>query len=180
MAPKFLEKDLEDIIFESDRNELIKRGLFINGKIFRQFNLGNYGIADLVTYEDADYEDRNKDSPYEVDYIVTVFELKRGLIDFSTLAQAIRYVTGLIFYNKIHYKNNTFQYKIALIGSKIEEKPEFLYFPELILSDYANPVIEIDKIVGIEFIEYSYDLDGINFDYTFSSLYNELRKLDKK
>lgn len=176
MATSFLEKNLEDIIFESDRNELFDRGLSISGKLFRQFNLGNYGIADLVTYEDADYEDRNKDSPYEVDYIVTVFELKRKLIDFSTLAQAIRYVAGLIFYNKIHYKNNTFQYKIVLIGSEIEEKPEFLYFPELILSDYANPVIEIDKIVGIEFIKYSYDFNGINFETNNALLYNKLKK----
>ena len=48
---KFLEKDLEDIIFEAPREELAKRGLHIEGKMYRQLRIGNYGIADLVTIQ---------------------------------------------------------------------------------------------------------------------------------
>ena len=179
MATKFLEKNLEDIIFESDADELSERGLEIYGKLYRQFNLGKYGIADLVLYHKCEY-DIEKRSSHRADCLVTVFELKRKLIDINALMQAVRYVTGLIFYNKKHYKNYTFQYKIVLIGSEIDSKPEFLYFPELIISNYQNTQLDIDKIVGIEFVKYSYGLDGINFDYPYPYLYNELRQLNKK
>lgn len=177
MATSFLEKNLEDIIFESDRNELSDRGLYISGKLFRQFNLGKYGIADLVMYTKNEYDDEDK-SPYNAEYLVTVFELKKGKIDFNALIQAFRYVVGLIFYNKEHYKDNTFQYKISLVGSKIDISEEFLYLPELITSDYADPKIEIDKIIEIEFIKYSYDLGGVNFKNIFLCLYEKLKTLN--
>ena len=177
MATSFLEKNLEDIIFESDRNELFNMGLSISGELFRQFNLGKYGIADLVMYTKNEYDDEDK-SPYNAEYSVTVFELKKGKIDFNALIQAFRYVVGLIFYNKEHYKDNTFQYKISLVGSKIDISEEFLYLPDLISYDYADPNMEINKIVEIEFIKYSYDLGGINFENIYSSLYRKLKSLN--
>ena len=45
----FLEKDLEDIIFETDNDLLFEHGLFIDGQKKRQVRIGNYGIADLIT-----------------------------------------------------------------------------------------------------------------------------------
>ena len=50
----FLEKDLEDIIWNAQstregREKLKSRGLNIQGKVFRQPNLGEYGIPDLVS-----------------------------------------------------------------------------------------------------------------------------------
>lgn len=50
----FLEKDLEDIIWNASqtdigREELKKRGLEIHGKMYRQVNLGDYGRCDLLT-----------------------------------------------------------------------------------------------------------------------------------
>jgi hypothetical protein len=59
----FLEKDLEDIIFDSPNEELRKRGLNIWGKKKRQLNIGNYGRADIITY------DKEMDSSYCADLI---------------------------------------------------------------------------------------------------------------
>lgn len=52
---EFLEKkDLEDIIWEAYQSEygkyeLFNKGLSISGKMYRQVNLGDYGILDLMT-----------------------------------------------------------------------------------------------------------------------------------
>ena len=43
----FLEKDLEQIIFETPKEKLQEKGLVIKGKLLRQIKIGNYGIADL-------------------------------------------------------------------------------------------------------------------------------------
>lgn len=45
----FLEKTLEDIIFETSNDDLKERGLWICGNKKRQVKIGNYGIADLIT-----------------------------------------------------------------------------------------------------------------------------------
>ena len=163
MATSFLEKNLEDIIFEADADSLYKRGLYIYGELYRQFNLGKYGIADLVLYEKKEYKD-NSNLSHRADYLVTVFELKKKLIDINAFMQAIRYVSGLIFYNNEHYKNKTFQYKIVLIGSEMDIKPEFLYLPELIISDFDDEGFGINKIIDINYLKYSYDIDGIKFE----------------
>ena len=44
----FLEKNLEDIIFETDNVDLRKRDLFIFGKKKRQVRIGNYGTCDTM------------------------------------------------------------------------------------------------------------------------------------
>ena len=53
---RFLEKDLEQIIHESGMDQLNERGLPIDGKMFRQMRIGNYGIADLITVTRPMYE----------------------------------------------------------------------------------------------------------------------------
>ena len=49
----FLEKDLEEIIYNTDKEMLTERGLpyhpFETFK--RQLKIGNYGIADLVSFK---------------------------------------------------------------------------------------------------------------------------------
>ncbi len=39
---KFLEKDLEQIIYSADKELLAQRGLEINGTLIRQLRIGNY------------------------------------------------------------------------------------------------------------------------------------------
>ena len=56
---KFFEKDLEEIIYLSDKDKLSDRGLYLNGKLKRQLRIGNYGVADLIEYKRPYYH------PYE-------------------------------------------------------------------------------------------------------------------
>jgi len=52
---KFLEKDLEEIIFNADMKDLPEKGLHFTGVIKRQLRIGNYGVADLVTFTKGSY-----------------------------------------------------------------------------------------------------------------------------
>ena len=64
---KFLEKDLEQIIYESSNKLLREKGLNIRGKKYRQLRIGNYGIADIISvrrYEDCLY--------------INIYELKKS------------------------------------------------------------------------------------------------------
>ena len=48
---KFLERDLEYIIFETENSILNSKGLPISGKKSTQRKIGNYGRLDLMTTE---------------------------------------------------------------------------------------------------------------------------------
>jgi len=140
---KFLEKDLEQIIFETSEHDLDERGLFVPGKRLRQVNIGNYGIADMITYY------RN---PFDKEIVITVFELKKDFITPDAFLQAIRYCKGIREYLK-HRDFNSFEYEIkyniVLVGSDIEDKSGFIY-----LTDFFE---------NISFYTYSYKFDGIFF-----------------
>lgn len=145
---QFLEKDLEDIIFESSKEKLKEKGLNIKGKLLRQVRIGNFGIADLISfkketsvYPEATYHHIN----------ITVYELKQNELNTNALAQASRYITGI----KEYFKHRNFftecvvEYNIVLIGSKIDKDSDFVY-----LCNYIN---------NLDVYTYSYDLDGITF-----------------
>lgn len=71
---EFLEKDLEDIIWEAYQSEygkyeLFNKGLAISGKMYRQVNLGDYGILDLMTV-----------SINPKDVIISIYELKKKIL----------------------------------------------------------------------------------------------------
>lgn len=155
---KFLEKDLEEIIYEADKDFLDKRGLYLDGKLFRQFKIGNYGIADLVSIS-KDYRDPyfgQKTFPF---LTITVYELKKDKIGISALLQAIKYVNGIKSYlnkRKIYNVN----YRISLIGSDIDITGSFCFIPELIGHD---ELIGNDKISSIDFYTYEYKIDGVYF-----------------
>jgi hypothetical protein len=141
---KFLEKDLEQIIFETSEHDLDERGLFVPGKRLRQVNIGNYGIADMITYY------RN---PFDKEIVITVFELKKDLITVDAFLQAIRYCKGIREYLE-HRKFNSFKYEIkynmVLVGSGIEDKSGFIY-----ITDFSE---------NISFYTYSYKFDGLRFN----------------
>ena len=87
---KFLEKNLEDIIWEASNEKLQERGLNISGKKLRQLRIGNYGIADLVTF-DRDY--------YHTEYLhpflnITVYELKKNVEPPRQIEQYIKFFCG--------------------------------------------------------------------------------------
>ena len=138
----FLEKDLEDIIFEAmqqDRSVLYKRGLTTvstncDSKFFRQPDFGKYGRPDIV----------------EVDFTygnVIIYELKKGKINIDTLLQASRYAIAakrFLAEYSIHVDP-----KIILIGREIESDSDFVLLCETMQDLYVYT--------------YSYDIDGISF-----------------
>ena len=134
----FLEKDLEDIIFEADNEELHKKGLFIYGKKYRQKRVGNYGILDLVTFDrswrDDSYIMMNGEAKklYTRFLDITVYELKKGVVDIGALLQALRYCRGIDRYIS-DYRGFHMEIKLnlVLIGSNVSKR-DFCYSPDII------------------------------------------------
>jgi len=147
----FLEKDLEQIIFETDNELLQDKELYISGKKLRQLRIGNYGIADLVTFEKSGYYPKceNGGGFYVENIKITIYELKQNKINLSSFMQAIRYAKGIKRYleNRNFYHN--YELYICLIGKEIDLNADFVY-----LSDIIN---------NLSLITYSYDFDGISF-----------------
>lgn len=137
---EFLEKDLEDIIFNTSTKKLLERGLRVNGRRFRQLRIGNYGIADMVTIK------CNENTVY-----ITVYELKKNQINYTTLSQATRYIQGIKKY--LEKRNNFFNceivYSVQLVGKSINTSDDFIYL--------INFIDDVDVFI------YEYDFDGIKF-----------------
>lgn len=145
----FLEKDLEDIIFETPNETLQNRELVISGRKLRQVRIGNYGMADLITYERQEKWDASgqRDLPY---LDVTVFELKKDNINDNTFWQGIRYLRGIDRYLKYRSVSN-YQLNLTLIGKDICPNSTFVYMP-----CFFDGAFQI----------YTYDfrIDGLYFD----------------
>lgn len=143
---KFLEKNLEDIVFETKNELLRQRGLPIYGKKLRQVKIGNYGVADLITLSRV---------PEDYKLIITVYELKKDVIGASAFFQAIRYCRGIQdYYEYFKYEDYSIELNIVLIGSDIDKSSDFIYLPDVInSSDFY-----------VHFLTYNYKFDGIYFD----------------
>ncbi len=141
----FLEKDLEDIIFEADREELLKRGLPIRGKVYRQLQIGNYGRADLVSVERGfDFID----GVFERVLFINVFELKKDALTIDALIQAKRYASGIRrFLDKRDFSHSAI-INTTIIGNSINSGGDWIYM----LNDYK-----------IKTYTYDYRFDGIFF-----------------
>jgi hypothetical protein len=159
----FLEKDLEDIIFNAPKDQIDKRGLIIPKRRKRQVKIGNYGIADMLAVKIGETDPGNKFLHFYV------YELKQKEINFNTFIQSIKYVKGLQDYLQKNKKLHSQEYKITivLIGEKVS-MVDFIYLPDIfqynVYSCYG---------VDIELYKYSYEYDGIKFnqlsDYSLSN-----------
>lgn len=145
---KFLEKDLEDIIYEScktihGRESLVCRGLdSIDGISYfsRQVRVGNYGIADLVTL-----------IRFEKTIYVNIYELKKDVVNIDTLIQCSRYAKGIKGYMNSRFRGCRVHVHCTLIGRYIDENSDWVYL--------FNSVIENTTIYT-----YKYGIDGLNFE----------------
>lgn len=153
----FLEKDLEDIIWESDNEKLQQRNLEINGKKFRQLKIGNYGILDLLTVEKKYYPCFGVLMPY---LDITVYELKKEKVGVSTFLQAIRYVKGIKTYLEEKKPNIEFKLHISLCAKEVDIHSSFIFLLDLIDSENDVPNSMLNSISAYSF---DYLLDGINF-----------------
>jgi len=148
----FLEKDLEQIIYESDRELLEKKGLYIGGKLLRQVRIGNYGVADLVSVS-RDVE-VNYNCTRLIPYLeITVYELKKDKIGISAFLQALGYVKGISDYFERRNINRNVRYNIVLIGSSLDTNSSYAYLSDFVCSDRLSLVNYV----------YSYDINGIKF-----------------
>ena len=157
----FLEKDLENIIFTSDKELLNDRGLTIIGKLLRQTRIGNYGIADLIelrrSCNESSYINNQKFIP---ELKIIIYELKQDEININSFLQAIGYMKGIQKYINKHKYNFSFEifYQIILIGKKMNMNTSFSYLSDLL--PYNQ-----DGNAFLECYTYSYEIDGIHFNY---------------
>jgi hypothetical protein len=148
---QFLEKDLENIIFKAPNEKLREKGLAIFGEKRRQVRIGNYGIADLITFERAVfYPSENKEKGYHYDPPrITIYELKQNKVNASTFLQAIGYTKGIKRYLRARGIQKCL-FRICLIGKEIDTSGNFPYLA--------------DVFSGVDLISYDYDFDGISFE----------------
>jgi hypothetical protein len=147
---KFLEKDLETIIYESGRGLLEQRGLFIEGKFLRQVKIGNYGIADLIAYTRPYYKKDKIFFPGQI----TIIELKKEKIGISSFLQSLQYVKGVIGYLQNKGVSHLFDINIVLIGKELDTQGSFCFIPDL---------LNVQGCGKIEFYTYDFKIDGISF-----------------
>lgn len=160
MVQLFLEKDLEDIIYNSDREELFDRGLNIYGKMFRQLRIGNYGIADLVCVDRIEAKNKSDD---DVDLVIKVIELKRDLIDVNTFLQAVRYVSGISSYINKRKPNLKVNYVINLVGLRTDKTGDFCFITDMFVQNHRSALSK-NNVISLSIITYDITLDGIFFN----------------
>lgn len=147
----FLEKNLEDIIFETPNNLLAERGLKIAGKKFRQLKIGNYGIADLITFNR--HTSFHSSGVYQ-SVTIQIFELKKDILDLNALTQAYRYKKGIQKYLEIRSLFNSIDvdFEIIIVGKEINSNGDWVHL--------------LDSIYEAEAYQYSYNFNGISFKLT--------------
>ncbi len=139
----FLEKDLEELLFSTPKETIRERGMhsFMYDQIFRQVNLGVYGILDLVTIE-----------RYSAIMIIKVYELKNKKLNPSAFWQTVRYIKAIKhILSKINLRNHIIEIKGIMVGREIDLSGDFCFLPT-IHSD-------------VEMYTYKYDLNGLYFNH---------------
>ena len=145
---EFLEKDLEQIIYESTIEDLNKAGLSIIGKRFRQLRIGNYGVADIVTFH-----------RYSGTLNITIYELKKDKAGISAFLQGLRYCKGIDSYIRdFRNKDIDIVYRIFIIGREIDTNSDYIY-----LTDFLNGNICYCYDFRVYNYSYKYNIDGLKF-----------------
>jgi len=161
---KFLEKDLEEIIYTSGRDVLEERGLPIYGKLFRQVQIGNYGVADLIEFQRPSYAGREKEilCPGRI----TIYELKKEQIGISAFLQSLNYLRGITSFLEKKQIDNHYIIDIMLIGKNLDTQGSFCYITDLlsIKSSFADKYNIFGQAGTIHFYEYRYGIDGLFFE----------------
>jgi hypothetical protein len=159
---KFTEKKLEDIIFNSELHELEHRGLSINGKLMRQVKIGNYGIVDLISfsrgwkyYRDGILCDREFPE-------ITIYELKKDIINNNAFFQAVRYLKGIKQYLKEREISFEINFKIVLIGFEIDLNDDLIYLNDILSDEFICRKGKCS--LSLELYKYDYSIKGIEFE----------------
>lgn len=154
---KFLEKDLEEFIFKTDNKILHTKNLYVYGQKKRQLRIGNYGVADIVTcHRHYEYEFENgRVSRYHPYATITVYELKRKIIDIKAVLQGVRYCAGIKSYLEKRGFCRKTKVELVLIGDDIKDK------------EWLSDLTDLSENISI--VTYSFlDNGDIYFDYPMS------------
>jgi hypothetical protein len=142
---KFLERDLESIVFETENSILNSKGLPISGKKSTQRKIGNYGRLDLMTTE-----------VFENYIQLTIYELKKERINDSSIIQCLRYCAGVKNHLEfLNYDVDKYIIKPVIIGKEVDIMSELLLSIDLIRDFNGDRLIDI--------YTYDYTADGIKF-----------------
>lgn len=154
---KFLENDLEEIIYTSGRDVLESRGLPIYGTLKRQLKIGNYGVADLVEFIRPFYYESPVGNLFHKGTI-KIYELKKEQIGISAFLQSLYYLKGIKSYLEKRGTLDLYNIEIVLIGRNIDKSGSFCYIPELLNINNTE-----GNIGDISFYTYQYKIDGLSF-----------------
>lgn len=158
---KFLERDLEEIIMKSENHKLRDKGLEIIGEKRNQVRIGNYGIADIVTFDKGYFYKSKQGIIEEQKPTVTVYELKKDNVSLSSFAQVCNYMKGVRdYFNHTNRDLDEYKWKIVLIGKTVDKNSSLVYLPDLFT--YTE-----EGCVQLDIYEYEYDIDGILFNQIY-------------
>jgi len=152
----FYESDLEDIIWDCFKtpegvDKLCEKGLHLikPSRSFRQLRLGNYGIADLVTFDKSHYKIQDE---IVAEVTITIYELKKDQIKLDSLVQLCRYMKGV----KRYFGARGCQLKYSDIRGVLIGK-------SLNVDDWVYLTDHIQE--KIDFYTYEYSIDGMSFEH---------------
>lgn len=159
---KFLEKDLEQIIFETNNEALQERGLWLRGKKIRQLKVGNYGIADIVT---IDRPFRLSGGHNHIKGLIQVVELKKDKVGVSAFMQALGYAKGISSYLEKRGLLDLFTIEIVLVGKHIDKNSSFIYLADLMQKNEEQYIYagEGNNNICISCYDYDMNIDGLTF-----------------
>lgn len=158
---KFLEKDLEEIIYNADRCKLAEKGLVDYGKFYRQLRIGNYGIADIVSVSRPYYNEHFKK---HFKGLITIYELKKDKISVSSFFQALSYLKGIKTYLEYKNKSNLFNFEICLIGNELDLSSSVCYLSDIFDVDVTDVEIYLESVTKVQLLKYDFDIDGLIFN----------------
>lgn len=160
-----LEKEIEDIVFETSNETLSSIGLDLLPNKMRQVNLGSYGISDIICWGIV-----WKKYPYNRDIHIQIVELKKDLVDVNTMMQSARYEKGIkLFINQFNLVDTEIHIEHILIGKKVQTNGDFMYLLDS-NDKYSVFTYSIDVEKGIVFTQRN------NFCIKNASLSNMTRK----
>lgn len=146
-----LEKEIEDLIYEGICFQpalMRQKGLpvYHNTTYLRQFNLGSYGVADIIGFNIS-----RKEAGYR-SILFNVIEIKKDEINLDTLSQAVRYCRALRRLVGCRLRNTNADFGITLIGKKVDTNGDFVFYED-IFDVVRLFTYEIDFNKGIIFKE---------------------------
>lgn len=147
--------DLNQILIKADRHELLKRGLSIDGKLYRNLNLEKYGTIDLISFS-AMYDNPATYIPGISNKTgeLTIIEATTGKVNFFSLRKACMSLDKIVSYRKSIKDFGEMNFNILLIGTEVENLSETL-------SIWPPASGDLQRVT---FVKFTYSISGLYFE----------------